>query len=204
MKQVFIGAMLALLALPAIPPVFAGQPSSVIERLNTALLSVMKDAEKLDFEGRFQRLFPVITKEFDLPFIAHYTLGSYWDKLGEEQRNQFLKVFQELSVADYARHFDGYSGEHFTIEKEVSLPRNGVRVRSKLIIPGDTSVIFDYLLHKTDDQWHIVNVIANGVSDLAVKRAEYRHIVKTEGFTSLLNQLKAKLALYQGQAGASS
>lgn len=202
MKQLFIGALLAILTLLIMPSALAGQPSEVVERLHTALLSVMKEAKTLGFEGRFQRLLPVITEEFDLPFVAHTTLGSYWSELSKEQRDQFLKIFRELSVADYARHFDGYSGEHFTIEKEIPLPRGNMQIRSKLIIPGDTSVIFDYLLHKVDGQWLIVNIFANGVSDLAVKRAEYRRIIATEGFQSLLNQLKAKIALYRREAGA--
>ncbi len=206
MKNTFIGAMLALLTLLIMPSALAEaeQPSAVVKRLHTALLAVMKEAKTLGFEGRFQRLLPVVTEEFDLPFIARTTLGSYWGELSQEQRSQFLKIFGELSVTDYARHFDGYSGEHFTIEKEIPLPRGNMQVRSKLIIPGDTSVIFDYLLHKTDGQWRIVNIFANGVSDLAVKRAEYRRIIKTQGFQSLLNQLKAKIALYRHQASAPS
>jgi phospholipid transport system substrate-binding protein len=186
----------------AIPPALAEPepPSLTIEHLNATLLSVMKEAEELGFEGRYQQLLPVIIQEFDLPFVARYTLGSSWDELNEEQRGQFIEIFQELSVTDYARHFDGYSGQHFTIEEEAPLPRSGMRVRSKLIDPDGSSVVFDYLLHKADSQWRIVNVIANGVSDLAVKRAEYRHIIKTEGFNSLLNKLKAKIAPYREQA----
>jgi phospholipid transport system substrate-binding protein len=72
-----------------------------------------------------------------------------------------------------------------------------MRVRSKLIDPNGSNVIFDYLLRKVDNQWRIVNVIANGVSDLAVKRAEYRQIIKTEGFNSLLTKLREKIALYR-------
>ncbi|QBQ56037.1 HpnM family protein [Nitrosococcus wardiae] len=204
MKRVLIGAIVTILVglILVIPPALAEQPSSAVERLNSTLLSVMKEAEELGFEGRYQRLLPVITQEFDLPFIARYTLGSSWDDLNEEQRHQFIETFRELSVVDYARHFDGYGGEHFTIEKQSTLPRSGMRVRSKLIDPDGSNVVFDYLLHQTDSQWRIVNVIADGVSDLAVKRAEYRHIMKTEGFSSLLSKLKQKIALYRGPADA--
>ncbi|MGR6034552.1 MAG: HpnM family protein [Candidatus Nitrosoglobus sp.] len=221
MKQVLIKAMLVIFMgiIFAVPPALAElesespllvedstccccqqglkPPSLTIEKLNATLLSVMKEAKELGFEGRYQRLLPIITQEFDLPFIARYTLGSSWDELNNEQRNQFIETFQELSVTDYARHFDDYSGQHFTIEGEASLPRSGMRVRSKLIDPNGSNVIFDYLLRKVDNQWRIVNVIANGVSDLAVKRAEYRQIIKTEGFNSLLTKLREKIALYR-------
>lgn len=207
MKRTLIGAILAVFAgiAPAIPPAAAEQPSSTVERLHSTLLSVMKEAETLGFEDRYQELLPVITEEFDLPFVAHYTLGSSWDELSEEQQHQFIETFRELSVSNYARNFDGYSGQHFTIEKETPLPRSRIRVRSKLIDPnGGSSVVFDYLLRKTDNRWRIVNVIANGVSDLAVKRAEYRHIIKADGFDSLLSKLKEKIALYRQQTKPSS
>ena len=207
MKRTLIGAILAIFAgiAPVTPSAAAEQPSSTVERLHSTLLAVMKEAEALGFGGRYQKLLPVINEEFDLPFVAHYTLGSSWDELSEEQQHQFIETFRELSVVDYARNFDGYSGQHFTIEEETPLPRGRVRVRSKLIDPnGGSSVVFDYLLHKADNQWRIVNVIANGVSDLAVKRAEYRHIIKAEGFDSLLSKLKEKIALYCQQAEASS
>jgi phospholipid transport system substrate-binding protein len=199
MKRVLIETILAVFTgiMLAIPPALAEPPSSAVEHLNATLLSVMKEADNLGFKGRYQRLLPVIIQEFDLPFVARYTLGSSWDELNEKQRSQFIETFQELSVTDYAHYFDGYGGEHFTIEGESPLPRSRIRVRSKLIDPNGSSVVFDYLLHKNNNQWRIVNVIANGVSDLAVKRAEYRHIIKTEGFNSLLDKLKEKIALHR-------
>ena len=199
MKRVLIGIMLAVFTntVLATPSATAESPSLVVKHLNTTLLSVMREAEELGFEGRYKRLKPVITQEFDLPFIARYTLGSSWDKLNEQQRTQFTETFQKLSITDYAHYFDSYSGQHFTIEGESPLPRSGIQVRSKLIDPDGSNVVFDYLLHKTDGQWRIVNVIANGVSDLAVKRAEYRQIMRKEGFNSLLNKLKKKIELHQ-------
>jgi phospholipid transport system substrate-binding protein len=203
MKRVLIGTMLIIFI--GIKPIalFAleKQPSATVEHLNTTLLSVMKEAQELGFEGRYQRLFPVISEAFNFPFVARYILGSYWDKLSEEQRQQFIEAFRALSVTDYARHFDGYSGERFSIEEEVPF-RGDMRVRSKLVDPAGSSVIFDYFLRETDGQWRIVNVIVDGVSDVAVKRAEYRQLIKSKGFDGLLNKLQEQIALYQRQAGA--
>ncbi|WP_096527061.1 HpnM family protein [Candidatus Nitrosoglobus terrae] len=171
--------------------------SSAIESLNTALLSVMKKSKELGFEGRYQQLLPVITQEFDLPFIARYTLSSSWKNLNHEQREQFIKTFQELSITDYASHFSDYSGQRFSIEEESPLLRGGMRVQSKLIDSSGSSVIFNYTLRKSNNQWRIVNVVADGVSDLAVKRAEYHQLIKAEGFDGLLAKLKEKIARHQ-------
>jgi phospholipid transport system substrate-binding protein len=54
----------------------------------------------------------------------------------------------------------------------------------------------DYILHRTEDQWRIINVIAEGVSDLALKRAEYAAFLKVKGFDALLMKLNEKIAQY--------
>ena len=39
-----------------------------------------------------------------------------------------------------------------------------------------------------------MNVVAQGVSDLSLKRADYTAVIKTEGFDSLINRLEKKIA----------
>ena len=52
----------------------------------------------------------------------------------------------------------------------------------------------NYLLRQTNGQWRIMNVVAQGVSDLSLKRADYTAVIKTEGFDSLINRLEKKIA----------
>ncbi|CAH9018006.1 ABC transporter substrate-binding protein [Candidatus Nitrosacidococcus sp. I8] len=194
--SLFIGILFLLIT----PSTFADAPSSVIEKLQAELLSVMKNAKKLGFDGRYKQLLPVVTETLDIPFIARYTLGSSWKSLTDEQSIQFVDAFQILSISDYARHFDGYSNEEFNIEGEYPLKKGGMRVRSRLTNHDDTNVIFDYLLRNIDGNWRIVNVIADGVSDLAVRRTEYRQVIKTQGYDALLDQVKEKSKQYREAA----
>ena len=39
-----------------------------------------------------------------------------------------------------------------------------------------------------------MNVVAKGVSDLSLKRAEYTAVIDSEGFDSLLNRLRGKVS----------
>ena len=39
-----------------------------------------------------------------------------------------------------------------------------------------------------------MNVVAQGVSDLSLKRADYTAVIKSEGFDSLINRLEKKIA----------
>ena len=47
-----------------------------------------------------------------------------------------------------------------------------------------------YVLHQTEDgPWKVINVVANGVSDLALKRAEYQRILRDGDFAELLEHI---------------
>jgi phospholipid transport system substrate-binding protein len=168
----------------------------VVENLHTTLLAVMKDGPQIGYKGRYDWLEPVIRASFDLPFISKTVLGRYWETLNQDQRSKFIETFSELSIATYAGNFDSYSGERFkTIsEKEVSGGR--ILVQTRLIKSDGGEIPLEYIFHRVDHEWRIINVIAEGVSDLALKRAEYAVFLKVKGFDALLTKLNEKIAQY--------
>jgi phospholipid transport system substrate-binding protein len=53
-------------------------------------------------------------------------------------------------------------------------------------------------------QWQIINIIVDGISDLALKKAQYTSVIDREGFDSLLNKLTQKIADYANNNGGAS
>ena len=182
----------------AMPYASAGDrgATEVVEKLHSTLLAVMKNGDKIGYQGRYNQLAPVIKSSFDMPFISRTVLGKYWESLDNEQRSRFVEAFTQMSIATYAANFDSYSGEHFKMipEKEVSAGR--ILVQSQLIKSDGGQVQLDYLLHRTASQWCIVNIIAEGVSDLALKRADYSAFLRSKGFEALLKKLNEKTNQY--------
>ncbi len=168
----------------------------VVENLHTTLLAVMKDGGQIGYKGRYDRLEPVIRASFDLPFISKTVLGRYWETLNQEQRSKFIETFSELSIATYAGNFDSYSGERFKTISEKEVTGGRILVKTKLIKSDGGEIPLDYIFHRVDQEWHIINVIAEGVSDLALKRAEYAVFLKVKGFDALLIKLNEKIAEY--------
>ena len=182
----------------AMPNVSAGDRRAVevVEKLHTTLLAVMKDGVKIGYQGRYDQIAPVIKSSFDMPFISRTVLGKHWETLHNDQQSKFIEMFTRMSIAAYASNFDSYSGERFkTIsEKEVSGGR--ILIQSQLIKSDGGQVQLDYLLNRTDSQWRIINIIAEGVSDLALKRADYSAFLKNHGFEALLKKLNEKTNQY--------
>jgi phospholipid transport system substrate-binding protein len=166
----------------------AGQsadPVAVIKRLQATLIQTMKDGQKLGFQGRYKRLEPVVVQTHDFAFIARLVLGSDGAKLSTDQQNQFVKAFTQLGVSTYAKEFNSYSGEHFD-QGGTQANAGSTVVYSTLVIADHDPVKFEYQMHRVGANWMIVNIIADGVSDLALKRTQYRELLRQKGFSGLL------------------
>jgi phospholipid transport system substrate-binding protein len=189
---------IALMFCPAPTTLFAAPHpgTEVIEGLHAALLAVMKDGQRLGYRGRYEQLSPVIRNNFDLPFIARTVLGRYWDGLKDDQKSRFVEEFSKLTIATYAANFDAYSREQFKVISQKELRSGQIEIKTKLLKSDGEGVSLDYILHRARNEWRIINIIANGVSDLALKRADYTNYLRNKGFDALLGKLEEKVDQY--------
>ncbi len=171
----------------------------IIDKFQTELIHVMKDGKKLGYAGRYEKLEPAVLNSHDLPKIARIVVGKEGEKLTEEQQKKLADVFTRISVASYAHNFKDFSGEEFIIDSEEETKNGGVVIHSHLTIPDDKPVKFDYMLKEKGASWRIINIIANGVSDLALKRSEYTAILQRDGFDALISQINEKIDNYAKQ-----
>lgn len=171
----------------------------IVDKFQEELIDVMKNGKKLGYSGRYDKLKNPVTNSHDLTKIARIVVGKEWEKLTEVQQQQLVDVFSRLSIASYAHNFKDYSGEAFTFDTEETTTRGGVIIHSHLTIPDDKPVKFDYMLKEKGDSWRIINIIANGVSDLALKRSEYTTILQREGFDALIAKINGKIDNYSKQ-----
>ena len=171
----------------------------IIDKFQTELIHVMKDGKKLGYAGRYEKLEPAVVNSHDLPKIARIVVGKEGEKLTEEQQKKLADMFTRISVASYAHNFKDFSGEEFIIDSEEETKNGGVVIHSHLTIPDDKPVKFDYMLKEKGASWRIINIIANGVSDLALKRSEYTAILQRDGFDVLISQINEKIDNYAKQ-----
>jgi len=194
--RLFILLFLIINMVEPLPLVSAHPAVDVVENLHRTLLIVMKEGNQIGYQGRYDQLAPVITAGFDMPFVAKTVLGRYWETINHEQKSKFVETFSKLSIATYAANFDTYSGERFKTVSEKEVSGGRILVQTQLIKSDGGQVQLDYLLHRVGSQWRIINVVADGVSDLALKRADYTSFLKSKAFDPLLIKLNEKIAQY--------
>ncbi len=202
-RNVWAALLLLAALLPHGPaPRAAETASATVAQLNEALLSVMKAADKLDYQGRFERLAPELEAAFDFPVMARIALGPHWNALGSDQQTAFVRAFTDYSIGVFAKRFDGYSGERFDILGEAPARRDTVLVRNQIVKGDGEAIAINYLAKPSDDgsDWRIVDTILGGTaSELAARRSEYSSIVEKNGIVALIDALKDKTAAFAAE-----
>lgn len=182
--------LLAALAALSLAPAARAQ-TAPIERLNAALLDVMKNARSLGARGREQRLRPVMEQVFNLPAMARIAVGPPWTSFSPADQQALVAAFSDWSIATYASRFDGYGGERFEIEGSTPRPNGDALVDTRIVRPNDAPVQINYLLRGG----RIVDVYLTGtISELASRRSEFAGILRDGGPQRLVAELRRRTA----------
>lgn len=168
------------------------QALETVARLEGALIRSMQEGAEKNLEQRRRDLAPVIDESLDYERMGRFIFGSEWINFPESDRKAFIQAFRKLSSTNYAARFDHFGGESFTLQASDSQENRRARVRSHFIKKNGEAVVFDYLLVNSDSGWRIVNIIVEGVSDLALKRTQYSEIYKSSGMSGVIEAMSTQ------------
>jgi phospholipid transport system substrate-binding protein len=191
--------MLAAVSLLVVAPARGDDAAAaqVIQTLDDTLLGVMKDAKTLGYQGRYDRLAPVLERTYDFDFMGRFVLGTGWQDLSPADQQRWVAAFRTATIATYAGRFTGWSGEQFKMLGQETAPQDTLFVKTMLDRPDADDVELTYRMRKTDAGWRVVDVYQKGtVSELALRRSEYSTVLKRDGFEKLLQTVAAKTADY--------
>ena len=168
-------------------------PSDIVTAFHESLLGVMKEAKTLGVKGRFEKLASPLKQNFHFRLMTQVAAGSYWRKSGPAQIDRLVDAFTRLSISTYASRFDGYSDQSFETEGEKPGPQKTILVKTRIIDPGSDPVDLTYVTRKIKGEWRIIDVLLDvGISELAVRRSEYRRVLKIGGIEGLIETLNRK------------
>ena len=178
------------LAAPSDDAASEAGPTEVVEAFHASLIRVMMTP---GLEERQALLEPVVASSFDLGTIGRISLGRSWRKMEDEARRDFSDLMKKLIVANYASRFGKYDGQEFSIREVKDLRRGRKQVRTQLTTSQDT-VSLDYQLDNTDEGWRIYDVVANGVSDLSLKKSSYTALHKKGGLEAVIASVQENIS----------
>ena len=167
---------------------------AIVNTFHAALIQVMRDADTLEYADRFNHLLPVIEKSFHLPLMLRIAVGDFWRKASLSQQNRLKRVFTGICVGTYAARFSGYNGQSFLTKGSRKGPRDTILVDTLIHNPSGGDVPLTYVMSEITGTWRIVDVlVSGGISELAVRRSEYRRTLKSEGIEGLIAKLTTRI-----------
>ncbi|MCY4343559.1 MAG: ABC transporter substrate-binding protein [Gammaproteobacteria bacterium] len=190
MKRLLTGlALCGLAGLPG-PAAWANPAGGEVAASVDAFHAVLLDAMQTQgFAQRAALLEPAVAAFFDLEAVARISLGASWRSLAEERRSAFVDLMRRLITATYADRFDSYSGQSF-VRAETVTASTGPVVKTLLNRSNDEPVNLDYYFRGGK----AFNVVADGVSDLSLRRADYAGIIRAAGHDGLVADIEASIA----------
>ncbi len=177
------------------------EPAAAVQALYDALLDTMKQGETLGFEGRYQKLKPVIHEVFDVATMCKIAVGGYWTQMPTEKKNALLVAFDKYTVATYASRFKSFNNQKFQVGASKPVPNDRVLVESKIVKADGDPVELNYLFRKNAEGWKAIDVyLAGAISQLTQLRSEFSEPLQNGGVDALIEQLDQKVKQMQNAA----
>jgi phospholipid transport system substrate-binding protein len=166
-------------------------PAATVTSLQQGLVATARDRPNASLDERYAALEPLVLATHDLRYIAEFALRRQWSTLAEADRQRFVAAFQRLSVMTYAARFKAVGADTFRPVTAGAADASGrVQVSTAVARANQPDVTLQYLLQQDGSSWRIVNIVADGVSDLALKRAEYSRVFASGGIDGLVAELE--------------
>ena len=180
-RRLLLTALSVLLTLTSMPPgpSAAADASDFMNALWSRTAEVL--AKKIPPAERLARFRQLFQTDFDGAEIARFVLGRYWRSASEEERQEFLKLFEDYVVYVYGTRLSDFKGETFRVRGS-RIDGNGTIVSTDVFSPGATAPIkVDWRLIAENGGFKITDVIIEGISLLVTQRSEFASIIQRHG-----------------------
>jgi phospholipid transport system substrate-binding protein len=142
-------------------------------------------------KSRYEKLEPAVEKAFDLQTMTETAIGPSWASASEADKKALVDAFTRMTVANYAKNFDSYNGEKFTVEPASIARGSDHFVKSSMKTSGDT-IAFNYRLHQVGSEWKVTDVLlAGNISQMAQKRSDFAATLASSGPQGLAKRMNA-------------
>ena len=195
LKSVSLGLMLA--AAPALTafPISAAQAQAAdpsvaqVQGFYDVLTASMKAGGTA--KSRYDKLKPAVEKAFDLSAMTATAIGPSWATLSDADKKALTDAFSRMTIANYAKSFDSYSGEKFTVDP-ASVARGSDHFVKSTMKSSSETIAFNYRTHQVGSDWKVTDVyLAGNISPMAQKRSDFAATLASGGASGLAKRINA-------------
>ncbi|MTJ82092.1 MAG: ABC transporter substrate-binding protein [Telmatospirillum sp.] len=144
-------------------------------------------------ESRFRKLF---VTAFDLSEIGRFVLSRSWRTATPDQQQEFLSLFEDITVLTWAKRFQDYNGESL---ETGGVTRDGDRgwvVDSHILRAQGQQIPVQWKVKQSEDgSFRVIDIVVEGVSMAITHRSDYAAALQANGgkVDGLLSTMRTKL-----------
>lgn len=164
-----------------------------MDNLGQEVVSALSD-KSLSEERRLERFRELLAQNLDIPVIARFALGRYWNKSSVEQRKNYLKAFTDFVVMTYAVRLGGVDVDRLAVLSTDTVGKKDVLVRCQVSFADKKPVRANWRMRESAGTYRILDLSVEGISMAMTLRHEFAAVVGREGIGSLIDLLKKRTA----------
>lgn len=174
---------------------YVDKAKGFVTMVGQQVIAIIKASQKgkINKDADFHDL---LITHFNLQNIGKFALGRYWKMATTEEREEYSKLFESVTVKTYASQFDEYTNENLQVTGARANTQNGVTVLSQVIRTGHPPLNVNWEISVSNDgQMKIEDLIVNGVSMRITQRSEYMSVIQQHQgkISGLINALREQI-----------
>lgn len=163
-----------------------------IENMAEQVTNVLKD-DKKSFAEKQTALRSMFTEIVDTDWIAKFVLGKAWKEATPQQKEKYTELYRTYLTETYVSKFDEESGS-----KVQDIKVKGIKEASGDTFSAHTEIAqsdneppvkVDYLLHRREGQFKIIDITIEGISLLATHRQQFSALASANGIDAVITKL---------------
>lgn len=176
--------------------------ADAIEDGSRQFIQVMADqaiqslrADGLAQAERVKRFRVLFNDNFAVKSIGKFVLGRYWRKANDDEKKEYLSLFEDLMVISYVDRFGSYAGNALKLKNARTENKTTVTVFSEIKRPGGAKPIhIDWRVGTNGTIYKVLDIVVEGVSMSSTMRSDFGSIIRQKNgkVSGLIDELKKK------------
>lgn len=198
-RRLFVAITSAVLAASVLAaPARAATPDdarALVKALESEAVAMA--AKELTLAQREARFRVLLANHFDVPAISRFILSRHWNTATPEQRQEFQKLFEDMTVLTWVRRFDDYGGQTLDVTK-ISAEPDGFLTETAIARRDAPPMPVLWRMAERDGRLRVTDITVEGVSMAITQRQEYGSVIQRQGgIDGLLQLMRSKIAKLQ-------
>jgi len=176
-------------------PALAADPAEQLKAAMVRVMEVLQDPiprEPGRLEERLDQIRGVLKEIFDWQEASRLILWRHWERLTQDERDEFTAVFSDVTVRSYLRMIQTYRGGEIALvllDEAIDGERAAVRTR---LVSKDNVVPITYRFIGRESTWKVYDIAIDGISLLSSSQSQIDRLTQHFGYGGMMKLLKLK------------